>query len=101
MDPFQSAVVQQPQPSLLTLPTASTSPAAGAAAAGSTWVGPNPAVLQYSTSFGADGGARAAGNAAAGAGMRNMSEPQVMLTGSSDPWGTGSRQQPTPKQPAW
>ncbi|WIA29907.1 hypothetical protein OEZ86_000007 [Tetradesmus obliquus] len=99
MDPFQPA--QQLQPSLLTLPTASAAPAAAAGMAGSSWVGPNPAVLQYSTSFGADAGARSAENIAAGAGMRGMTEPAVMLSGSSDPWGTGSRQQPTPKQPAW
>lgn len=99
MDPFQPA--QQLQPSLLTLPTASAAPAAAAGMAGSSWVGPNPAVLQYSTSFGADAGARSSENIAAGAGMRGMTEPAVMLSGSSDPWGTGSRQQPTPKQPAW
>jgi hypothetical protein len=101
MDPFHPAVVQQPQPSLLTLPTAGALPAAAAGTAGSSWVGPNPAVLQYSSSFGTDSGARSAGSTAPGAGMRGMAEPQVMLSGSSDPWGTGSRQQPTPKQPAW
>jgi hypothetical protein len=100
VDPFQAAVVQQPQPSLLTLPTAGAAPAAGISS-GSSWVGPNPAVLQYSSSFGADGGARGAGTPAAGTGMRGSAEPQVMLSGSSDPWGTGSRQQATPKQPAW